>query len=96
MQTLNRQRANIVLSYIFEKDEILTPRQVSQMERIFERDGALRWCNGGVIGRCHFGVRLETLLGKMARRHQGSHSVQPHAIRGVHLSRLLHLYSQEP
>ncbi|KAM5500720.1 hypothetical protein McaMca56_002571 [Microsporum canis] len=64
MTTLNRQRANIVFSSLFDDDRVLTPAQVSKEERIFERDGVLRWKAEatGVLGTCRVGVSLEQLL----------------------------------
>ncbi|EFQ98686.1 DUF647 domain-containing protein [Nannizzia gypsea CBS 118893] len=64
MTTLNRQRANIVFSYLFEDDRVLTPAQASEEERIFETDGVLRWKAKatGTLGICQIGVSLEQLL----------------------------------
>ncbi|KAG5218238.1 DUF647-domain-containing protein [Trichophyton interdigitale] len=64
MTTLNRQRANIVFSHLFEDDLILTPAETSKEERIFERDGVLRWKaeSNGILGTCQIGTSLEQLL----------------------------------
>ncbi|KAK2808808.1 hypothetical protein FQN49_008675, partial [Arthroderma sp. PD_2] len=64
MSTLNRQRANIVFSVLFEDDRVLTPAQASKEERIFEKDGVLRWKaeSTAVLGTCQIGVSLEQLL----------------------------------
>ncbi|OAL70645.1 hypothetical protein A7D00_4973 [Trichophyton violaceum] len=64
MTTLNRQRANIVFSYLFEDDRVLTPAEASEEERIFERDGVLRWNaeSSGILGTCQIGTSLEQLL----------------------------------
>ena len=72
MCSLNRQRANIVLSSIVQHGQVLSPAQVAQRERIFERDGALRWGDEGVIGYAKIGVSLSTLL----RRVSGSRHAQ--------------------
>jgi hypothetical protein len=66
MRCLNRQRANIVFSHILSNQnaEILSPRDVSERERIFERDGVLRW-GEEVIGYCRIGVSLHTLLDRV-------------------------------
>ncbi|EGD93830.1 hypothetical protein TESG_01362 [Trichophyton tonsurans CBS 112818] len=64
MTTLNRQRANIVFSHLFEDNLILTPAETSKEERIFERDGVLRWKaeSSGILGTCQIGTSLEQLL----------------------------------
>ncbi|KAI9734720.1 MAG: hypothetical protein M1818_006707 [Claussenomyces sp. TS43310] len=77
MRTLNRQRANIVFTtYLVRrgsnhsappsiKDCLPDPDEVSQLERIFERDGVLRW-NGMVVARCSIGVPFKDLLDILA------------------------------
>jgi hypothetical protein len=84
MRTINRQRANLVFSDIFDqssdhnieitqlllneslKRELLpqvdypSPGKVYLKERVFERDGVLRW-KGEVLGWCQF-VDLQTIL----------------------------------
>ncbi|PGH04096.1 hypothetical protein AJ79_07196 [Helicocarpus griseus UAMH5409] len=63
MTTLNRQRANIVFSTIFEEDRVLTPSQASKYERIFERDGVLRWrASSTKLGSCRIGAPFQELL----------------------------------
>ncbi|DAA76154.1 TPA_exp: DUF647 domain protein [Trichophyton benhamiae CBS 112371] len=64
MTTMNRQRTNIVFSHLFEDDRILTPAETSEEERIFERDGVLRWKaeSSGILGTCQIGTSLEQLL----------------------------------
>lgn len=64
MTTMNRQRTNIVFSHLFEDDRILTPAETSEEERIFERDGVLRWKaeSSGILGTCQIGTSLEKLL----------------------------------
>jgi len=82
MQTLNRQRANLVFASILEqltndetKEKVVrktriralpqlkypTPEEVRLQERIFERDGVLRW-KGEVLGYCKLGVDLKSVL----------------------------------
>ncbi|KAG9229349.1 vitamin B6 photo-protection and homoeostasis-domain-containing protein [Amylocarpus encephaloides] len=72
MRTLNRQRSNIVFSEAIEvavtsKEaespglELLKPEEVSLRERIFEKDGVLRWQGGRALGYCRIGVSLEAL-----------------------------------
>jgi hypothetical protein len=62
MRSLNRQRANIVFSSIVQHGHVLSPAEVARRERIFERDGALRWGDDGIIGYGRVGVSLSTLL----------------------------------
>jgi len=63
MQSLNRQRANILLSTLRETGhEVLTPAQVAKKEKVFERDGVLRWHTGQILGYCRIGVTLQELL----------------------------------
>lgn len=73
MRSLNRQRANIVMTHLLAYDKILSPQQVSQRERIFElRDGALRWADDQVIGRCRIGVRLAELVARLPGAEAGA------------------------
>lgn len=89
MRTLNRQRANLVFSNYLDqliefdgksksngKLTFPTPEEISVQERIFERDGVLRWKGGKVLGYCEIGVdfrRILTLLGP-ADKTTGSHT----------------------
>ncbi|KAL1629707.1 hypothetical protein SLS56_005362 [Neofusicoccum ribis] len=75
MRSLNRQRANIVMAHLLAYDKVLTPQQVSQKERIFElRDGALRWADDQVIGRCRIGVRLADVVARLPGAEAGGPS----------------------
>ena len=62
MRTLNRQRTNIVMSQFEETGQIMTPKQVSERERVLERNGVLRWRDGAVLGFGVVGVRFATVL----------------------------------
>ena len=62
MRTLNRQRANLVISEYVSKGKVLTPQEVSALERIFERDGILRWNGGKGLGHAVIGGSLNDLL----------------------------------
>ncbi len=96
MQTLNRQRANLVFSSLleqlannktdYESSKIRQARDIPQLvypkpeevrlqERVFERDGVLRW-KGEVLGYCKLGVNLKTVLDRFGRSDSktGSHS----------------------
>ncbi|CAL3967564.1 unnamed protein product [Diplocarpon coronariae] len=95
MRTLNRQRANLVLSNVLQqlsgveqraRDEPLTrnsgpkflpdgfacpsPEEIRLRERVFERDGVLRWNGGQVLGYCRLGVSLQTLLKCFSKSNQ--------------------------
>lgn len=87
MRTLNRQRANILFSDCLDqlsatekpatqvsKLKILTPEQVSLQEKIFERDGVLRWRGGSAIGYGRLGVPFRTLLDQFHPRDSSSGS----------------------
>ncbi|EPS35698.1 hypothetical protein H072_10830 [Dactylellina haptotyla CBS 200.50] len=62
MVTLNRQRANLVISTFVEKGTVLTPKDVARQERIFERDGVLRWSNGAIVGWAVIGTKLSSII----------------------------------
>lgn len=79
MRCLNRQRANILFSSILEHGEILSPSDVSKRERVFERDGVLRWADDEILGHCRIGVTLNVLLGRFGRPHPLTGSVDLHA-----------------
>jgi len=79
MRTLNRQRANILFSDLLiqarnssheeirEKGiPILSPEEVSVRERVFERDGVLRWNGADVLGFAKLGVPLKNLLDRFS------------------------------
>jgi hypothetical protein len=92
MRSLNRQRANIVFSTLLQDGEVLRPTDVSKRERIFERDGALRWKNR-IVGYCVIGQSLEPILerlGGLRNRKTGSRDLQ-----ATKLSELLRLYQEE-
>ncbi|KAF1928655.1 DUF647-domain-containing protein [Didymella exigua CBS 183.55] len=67
MTNLNRQRANIVFSHLLDAKEprVLSPKEVSEQERVFERDGVLRYGNE-IIGHCRIGISLQSLFGGMS------------------------------
>jgi hypothetical protein len=62
MRSLNRQRANLVFSHILAYEKVLTPKQVARAERIFEKDGALRWVGQELLGYARIGVGLENCV----------------------------------
>ncbi|EMD60120.1 hypothetical protein COCSADRAFT_151456 [Bipolaris sorokiniana ND90Pr] len=75
MQSLNRQRANILFSHILQHGIVLNPKEVSARERIFERGGVLRWADDEVLGKCRIGTSLSELLGRIGRRDKLSGSL---------------------
>ncbi|KHJ32474.1 putative duf647 domain protein [Erysiphe necator] len=70
IENLDHFEPNIVLREIFDNNlknlvsclNLPSPRDVSQMEKIFERDGVLRWRDGSVLGYCKIGVPLKSIL----------------------------------
>jgi len=71
MNTLNRQRANLLFSFFLHntganidshKMLFLSPTQISSRERIFEREGVLRWQGGPILGYCEIGVPFSRIL----------------------------------
>jgi hypothetical protein len=66
MHSLNRQRATLLFAHLLAYDKVLTPRDVAKRERIFERDGALRWSNDQVIGSARVGVGFEEVARGLA------------------------------
>ena len=92
MHTLNRQRANTVFSTLVETDVVLTPEQVAQQERIFERDGVLRWRASNVLGYCKIGISLKILLHSLGQSNFSSGSFS-----GIQsqLAELMQLYQRE-
>ena len=92
MCCLNRQRANIVFSSILQHGQVLDPSAVSQRERVFERDGVLRWADGATVGHCKIGVSLQELLSRIGRTHKRTGSLD---VRAVQLSELLDVFADE-
>ncbi|EEH37366.2 DUF647 domain-containing protein [Paracoccidioides lutzii Pb01] len=92
MTTLNRQRANIVFSTLFEEGRALTPKQTSKCERIFERDGILRWkASSTTLGFCRIGIAFQELL------RSSNVSCRANSIRDIPIDipRLLRLFEKE-
>ncbi|KAI9801290.1 MAG: hypothetical protein M1833_002860 [Piccolia ochrophora] len=92
MHTLNRQRANIVLSNLIDHGRVMTPEQVSKEERIFERDGVLRWKGSAKMGHAHIGVELQDLLSSLTVYQDHDSGIQQPRIA---LSDLVELYKHE-
>lgn len=92
MRCLNRQRANIVFSALLQHGLVLSPQEVSRTERIFERDGVLRWTDGSMLGVCRLGVSLDTLLHPLGRRHKRTGSLD---LEHIKLADLMAVFAEE-
>lgn len=62
LRTLNRQRANIVFSTLGDSGVVVTPMQAAKLERIFEKDGVLRWGESEILGYAKIGTRFTELV----------------------------------
>lgn len=92
MTTLNRHRANIVLSNFMESGKVLTPYEVSQQhERIFEWDGVLRWKGSPCLAKARIGS-LQGILTSLAPPHKLTGSSKD---ADFLLVRLVELFDQE-
>jgi hypothetical protein len=108
MRTLNRQRANLVFSNYL--DQLIefdgqtksngnitfpTPEEISIQEKIFEKDGVLRWKGGEVLGYCEIGVEFRRILNLLspANMTTGSHSAAAPDVE--RLRQLLDIFSSE-
>ena len=92
LHSLNRQRANIVLSNLLIDSRVMTPEEVSSQERIFDWDGVLRWRGSLPFAKATVGVPLLSLLKTLAPAH-----IVTGAMRDgdLILERLVEIYSQE-
>lgn len=68
MQTLNRQRANLVYHHL-RQGHVPSPKEVSQQEHIFEQPGVLRGPQGEALGYCQLGAPLSAFLQSIAPPH---------------------------
>ena len=91
LHSLNRQRANILLSTFLENNKVMTPNEVSSQERIFEWDGVLRW-RGKSVAKATIGVSLQSLLKTLAPAHAMTGAVRDG---DLILERLVKIYSHE-
>ncbi|KAL8663743.1 MAG: hypothetical protein Q9168_008041 [Polycauliona sp. 1 TL-2023] len=92
MRSLNRQRANLVISTYLDQARILTPEEVAGQERIFEWDGVLRWKSSSPFAAARIGLRVQDLLASLAPAHGRTGSIGDTEAR---LARLIRLYGQE-
>lgn len=92
MHSLNRQRANIVLSNLLQDKKALTPQEVSIEERIFEWDGVLRWRGSVPIAKARIGVSLGSLLSAVEPAHDVTGAIRDS---NFVLQRLTRIYERE-
>ncbi|KAL9582373.1 MAG: hypothetical protein Q9212_003334 [Teloschistes hypoglaucus] len=92
MHTLNRQRANIVFSTFLDEGTVLSPKEVSLQERIFEWDGVLRWRHSSPLATARIGHPLKELLASLAPAHEKTGSIRDAEAK---MMRLIRQYSQE-
>ncbi|KAF9693860.1 hypothetical protein EKO04_008308 [Ascochyta lentis] len=92
MTSLNRQRANIVFGSILQHGKVLSPTEVSERERVFEKDGVLRWTDDSTVGHCRIGVSLQKLLSRISTPHDQTGSM---ALESVKMTELLDVYAAE-
>ncbi|KAL9604945.1 MAG: hypothetical protein Q9219_000133 [cf. Caloplaca sp. 3 TL-2023] len=92
MHSLNRQRANLVFSALLGANKVLTPKEVSLQEHIFERDGVLRWKSSPPFGKAKIGVSVRDLLASLAPAHAVTGSIRDGEAK---LMRLIRVYRQE-
>lgn len=85
LTSLNRQRANIVFGNILQDGKILSPKDVSERERVFESDGVLRWVDDSIIGSCRIGVSLQVLLRSFGAVHSRTKSLDLEMMRVAEL-----------
>lgn len=91
MQSLNRQRACILMSTLIENGHVLTPAQVKNQEEIFSQGSNMKWKTCQTHGTCHIGVSLQTLLQSM-----GMQSSQTGSFKDLdNLSELLNLFKDQ-
>jgi len=62
MDSLNRQRTNIVYAHYRATGKVLTPLEVARKERIFATGSILSSQGGAVLGSCQIGMGLEGLF----------------------------------
>ncbi|KAI9680483.1 MAG: hypothetical protein M1817_003923 [Caeruleum heppii] len=92
LRTLNRQRANIVVSSLIDDDVVLNPQEVSKEERIFESGGALRWKGSPILGFADIGVSFEAILSSLGTFQPRTGSFRDTA---VDLTALMRIYRNE-
>ncbi|KAL8695256.1 MAG: hypothetical protein Q9224_003433, partial [Gallowayella concinna] len=92
MHSLNRQRANLVLSTYLDQGRILDPKEVAVQERIFEWDGVLRWRGSSPFAAAKIGLNLRALLASLGPAQSRTGSIRDAEAR---LAKLIPVYTQE-
>ncbi|KAG9190645.1 hypothetical protein G6011_08733 [Alternaria panax] len=92
MNSLSRQRANILFSNIFQHGVVLSPSEVSKRERIFHRGDVLRWSDDEMLGHCKIGASLQDLLGRIGEQNTQTGSL---ALCAIQISELLTIFTGE-
>ena len=85
MNTLNRQRACLCLSHLFDTGQVLSPAEVSERERIFERSSFIRWNGGSGKVRAKIGVSLGEIASALGTADRVTGSVKTGAVSLVDL-----------
>lgn len=106
MRTLNRQRTNLVFCILYSKFfqsmgskspespvEFPTPDEISLQERVFERDGVLRWRGGKILGYCRIGVPFRNILNLFSQPHETTLSYTGSSPQNV--ARLMDIFQDE-
>lgn len=88
MHTLNRQRANIIISTFLDQGIVLTPEEASHQERIFEWDGILRWKGRSLSAKARIGIPFRELLDSLAPSYQTTGSVKSPDVEAATLAKL--------
>ena len=65
-----------MLSHALEGGKIPTPATVSLQERIFERDGVLRWKGSTPFAKARIGISLHELLSALAPAHRATGAIR--------------------
>lgn len=97
MTSLNRQRTNILFDRILFPEhsrgvEILSPKDVSEREWVFETGGALRASDQFAMAYCKIGVSLQTLLSRIGHQHEHTGSL---SLNGLKMDDLLKIFATE-
>ncbi|WEW55433.1 hypothetical protein PRK78_000864 [Emydomyces testavorans] len=96
MTTLNRQRANIVFSTLLDQDHTLAPRHASKHERIFEKDGVLRWrASSTILGSCQIGIPFHSLVQNVITSSPRNRNRTAKDANTTTITALLHLFANE-
>ena len=92
MNTLNRQRACLAFSHLFETGKVLTPAEIAAQECIFERGSMLRWNSKQTGVRARVGVSIRKIVAALGMSQKKPQSVQIHR---TSLAELMELFAAE-